>query len=146
MGIYNNCRASLLKYCKDFISKNSLTGYQVFDFDTHASLHDLPDTNLIGIAELSLDNAGHTYNAYCMIGIATKANDTYLEELLPAIDKMYDELRPDYILSIIDAADENVQRGNLKVIDSVELMPVARTNSRPVQFIAVPFALMFPGQ
>lgn len=146
MGIYSDCRASLLKYCKDFLTKNSLTGYQVFDFDTHASLHDLPDEKLIGISELSLENSDNTYVAYCMIGVATKANDTYLKELLDVMDKMYDELRPDHILQIVDKSDGVTPKGNLKVMDNVSLMPVARTNSRPVQFIAVPFALMFPGQ
>lgn len=139
-NIQYDVRSSLLKMCKDFITQNSLTGYEVFDFDAHAGVNDLPNNHLIGIAEYSLGEMSDTYEGECMVIICTKQDDTNLKELYPNTSKMFARLKAGRTIPVVQS-DDGVVIGNLKVHSGTEAMSVARTKARPLQAINISFGL-----
>lgn len=145
MGIYMNTKASLLKYCKDFCTRNGFD-FDVFDFDAHATINELPDNDLIGIGEFSMENNSQMYIVTCMIGVCTKADDQNLTRLSPAIDKLFNELQPDRVDNILEivTADVGEKTGQFKIINPIAVLPVARNaKARPFQTVAVSLAATF---
>jgi len=137
---YENLRASLVKMCKDVISEQALENFLPFDFDTHASLNDIPDSDLLGIAEMQVTNSEGTYETTCKVVVCTKTDDTYLERLLPVVDAVFDKLRPGYGgIKIVQASDGRII-GNFKVEDQVSIFPVAVSKGRPLQVIGLRLA------
>ena len=131
---------SLIKMCNDFIVSNSLTDFQVFDFDAHASLNELPETNLIGIAEYSLTELGGYYSGSCMVIVSTKQSDSDLTVLRPVVSKMFNRVKSDSVITVVEG-DTGSVLGNLKVMAGTEAMAVARTKSRPLQAMNISFGL-----
>lgn len=143
MGVYFNVQQSLLAYCKDFLTRNSISDFDVFDFDVHGVLNDLPNKDLIGIAEFGIENSQETYISTCMIVVSTKADDKDLTRLRNVIDKLFEELKPGYKgISVKNASTGNVL-GNMTVMDDVGALAVARTATRPVQMIAIQLGSSF---
>jgi len=143
MGAYFDIQQSLLKYCNDFISKNNLTDFQVFDFDSHGSINNLPDFHLLGIGEFEIENDSNKYYTTCSITVCTKADDATLIKLRPVIDQLFTELKPG--CTDIKVVNGNTGKlvGNMVVMDNVAVLPVARTETRPLQMIAIRLASSF---
>jgi len=140
-NIHLNINASLLKVCKDFILSEGLSAdYDVFDFDAHASLNDLPNKGLIGIAEYSLAEDSDMYSGECMIVISTMQDDLNLQKLKPLVSKMFSKWRTGQEIAAV-TADNGTLIGNIKVHSGTEALSVARTQSRPLQMISVSFGL-----
>lgn len=144
MAVLLDIKASLLKYCNDFIISQGATATVInFDFDAHATQEQWPDKDLVGIAELGVSNHTDHYVTTLMIGVCTRSDDKELQRLSPLIAELFDKLKPgDMEVKIVDYQTGMI-KGGLVVMDHVNLMPVGRTNTRPVQFIAVQLASSF---
>lgn len=143
MGMYLNVKASLLKYCKEFNQRHSL-GFDIFDFDAHTTINELPDVDLIGIGDYSLDNDGELITVSCLIGVVTKADDHNLNRLSPVIDKLITELYPNKVDSdlVVVTATDGLPYGQLKLTGQIAALPVSRTmQARPYQTVAVTFVV-----
>lgn len=142
--VYNSVCASLLKYCKDFIAENSTTqSFRVHDFDAFASENELPVEDLVGICEYSIENMDRHYITTVMFVVCTTAEDDALQKLRPVVGRLFGKLKPGSgEIQVVDATSGSIM-GNLTVMDSVKVLPVARTDTRPVQMIAVSFASSF---
>lgn len=137
-GPYIDINTSLLAYCKNAITRQGLSGFEVFDFDTHASIQALPDADLIGICDYSITNQGDDFMVTCMIMVCTKADDTYLKRLRPVIDGLFSELTPGRDNSNLKVVDPSgITRGFMKVMKDVMVTPVGASETRPIQGIAV---------
>ena len=136
-GMYENVEASLLKFCNDQIMKNGLT-FKPFNFDTHATINEIPAGQYIGIGELGMVNAQETYEASCQFVVVTDAQDVTLKELRKAINIMFTALKPGTIISIVDA-ESAAHVGHLKVEAPVRILAVGASKGRPIQTIAVQF-------
>ena len=142
--VYNNIAASLKKYCNDFITSNSVySSFKVYDFDAFGSESQLPDSNLIGIAEYSVQNVERMYIVTCAIVVCTKADDDAIKNLRKTVGVMFDKFQPGNTDIPIVNADTGTTIGNLVVMDDVKVFPVARTQTRPVQLIGVSFGASF---
>lgn len=144
-NIFMDVRASLLKYCKDVRARypNALPNFDVFDFDSHASVNDMPENDVIGISEYSIANADNHYYVTCMIVICTKADDAQLGRLNPAMSALFSELKPGFSgITVVNAQSGN-EIGVLKVMENVTALPVARADNRPIQMIAVEMGSSF---
>lgn len=138
--LWRNLQASLLKYCNDLITNRVLDGFTNFNFDTHASLNQLPEEDLLGIAELSLGNDLETYEGTVNFVVCTRADDTYMERLNPVIDYLFDELRVGSQPIILVNEKTAMIAGRLTISNSL-ILPVATSKGRPVQVVSVGFAL-----
>jgi hypothetical protein len=142
MGAYFDIQQSLLKYCNEFIKKNNLD-FEVFDFDSHGSINSLPDSNLLGIGEFEIENDSNRYYTTCSFVICTKADDAALVKLRPVVDKLFSQLTPGSIDIKVVTGTTGKLIGNMVVMDNVTVLPVARTETRPLQMIAVRLASSF---
>lgn len=147
MGVYTDIKRSILSYCNKAITRHTLTGFESFDFDTHASINELPAHDLIGISDYAVTNLGEQYSVTCMILISTMSDDAMLVRLTPAIDAIFGELQPGQINPYLDIVDSNGQsRGIMKVMGPVEVTPVGASKSRPVQGVMVNFSVGYSTQ
>jgi hypothetical protein len=140
--VYNDVHRSLLAYCNRLLTREGITGFQVFDFDAHAVEEKLPDSNLIGITNYSITNGTDQYDVICMIAVATLTTDNDLEIVRSTIGKLFNDLRPGHPngkLEVIDSAGGII--GQLVVKDDVMATPVAKTDTRPFAGINVNFGL-----
>ena len=139
-NLHYDVNSSLLMMCKDFITDNSLTDFDVFDFDAHASLNDLPNNHLAGVAEFSMMENGDSYDGHCTILVCTKQDDANLKILKPTVSKMFARLKTGREIQLVQSTDALVL-GNLKIKSGTEALPVARTETRPLIAITVNFGL-----
>lgn len=142
-GLYKVLKTSTLAYCKGFLTRNtSITNTDVFDFDSHASLQELPEKDLIGISEFSVENSGDTYYVNCIVTICTKSDDSNILRLTNIMDKMFSEIRPGATgdkFKVVDSAGTRL--GNFTVKSPVEATPVMKSKTRPIQGIMVSLAI-----
>lgn len=139
---YSDIHRSLLAYCKNFLTRNSVSGFQVYDFEAHAATMELPGVDLIGLAEYSIENQKDMYEITCLIAVCTKSDDANLTRLRPVVGKLFAELTPGATgakFEVLDAA--GLRRGYMTVMDNVMVMPVGDTKTRPFQTIAVRFGV-----
>lgn len=137
---YIDIHRSILAYCKSFLTRNGITGFEVFDYDAHAVTQELPDKHLIGLSDYSIENQTDMYEVTCIIAVCTKSNDANLKILYETIDKLFSELRPGSTGERFQIVDNSgIKRGYLTVQDNVLVMPVGRTDTRPFQGIAISF-------
>lgn len=142
-GPYFAIQQSLLKYTNDFIERYDLRDFEVFDFDSHSTLEEMPEKHVIGVGEYSITNITEMYEVECFIGVSTMANDANLTILRPVIDKLFSELVPGAREVKIVDPKTGVQIGNLTVRGDVKVLPLAKTQTRPLQLIAVQFGAAF---
>lgn len=134
--IYNDVRKTIAKYCTDFITSQGLENFQSFEFDAHAATGKLPAKNLLGLAEFSAVNADRLYEFNFMLVVCTLSTDDNNKTLNDVIGRLFDKLRPGLIFRAIDSEAGNVV-GHLTVCDNVEVTPVAATEGRPLQALAL---------
>jgi len=138
-------KSSLLKYCKDVIARypSIMPGWTVFDFDSHASVNEMPNTDVLGIMEYSVSNHDNHYYVTCMITVCTKSDDAQLKRLHPAMNALFGELKPGWGGIQVVNSNTGDAVGNLKVMENVTALPVGRADNRPIQMIAVELGSSF---
>lgn len=138
---WRNAQASLLKFCKDSIigSGVNVQSFKPFNFDTHATINQLPNEDLVGIAELSLRNDQETYEITVMFVVCTGSDDTYSERLNPMIDYLFDKLKPGHQIMLV-TEDTGQIVGKATIERGVTVLPIASTKGRPMQAISVVLA------
>lgn len=132
---YMDCYTSLLAYCNKFLVDNSISGFEVFDFEGHAAKQELPEANLIGITDYSIQNNTDMYHITVMFMVCTKADDADLKVLRETVGKLFSILRPDARFPLLKPDGTTV--GEFVVMDEVMATSVGATKTRPVQGIAV---------
>jgi hypothetical protein len=136
---YNDIHRSILALCKKVLIDNSIVDFQVFDFEAHAAEQKMPDKDLIGISEYSIENQTDMYSVTCMIVVVTKSDDAGLKRLRSAIGKLFGTVKPNKRFPVYNLG--GAQLGELTVEDGVMVGPVGEAEARPVQAIAVSFGV-----
>lgn len=137
--IYDNLWASCVKFCQDRILEIQAEGAadpQFIDFDTHATLTNLPDADLIGIRGFSLEMDDHVAHISVLFGIAAKTDDTNLFRHRAMVSRMFQALTPMKKFPCVDASS-GAERGFLVAQNGTAVLPVTSANTRPLQFISV---------
>lgn len=141
--IYQNTRASIFAFCKKTIEDLNMTNdFQMFDFDAHATIEELPPKHLIGVAEFAMQNDDRLYSATCLIAVCTLSTDKDIEILRTVISRLFTSLVPGKTVSRISSTTGS-QVGQLTVKGNVETMPVTGTKGRPLMAVAVEFGTNF---
>lgn len=137
MQILENIEASILKFCND-LNTELVLGCKVFNFDTHATVNELPQDELIGLMGLDLLNSGGLIEGSCMIAVCTLNDDTDLSKLRKAISSVFDRLQPGVQLdNVVSTTGSPI--GKLTIMEPVHLMKVGSAKSRPIQMISFQF-------
>lgn len=134
MAEYNNLYASLVKFSQDFIQ--TLTTPATFvDFDNHADIDTLPNTDIVGIRAMMVDTAEKVMNVNVMFGVSTE-DDKNLFRHRDIVDKLFTALQPTKRISYIDAVN-GVALGYLIIQGGTTVVPITRALIRPFQQISV---------
>lgn len=135
--VAENIWASLVRWTQDkLIELNSagvLNNGQYIEWDAHASINDLPSSDLMGLKAFAVMEDENILNISCAIGIATM-NETNLFRLRKAAATIFESLRRDNSISYYDA-DSGLVINQMVLVDGTHMTPVARADVRSIQFI-----------
>ncbi|KGM36131.1 hypothetical protein [Inquilinus limosus] len=132
--LYESAQASVLNICKNFATETG-GGMAVFKFDAHAETNSWPNNDVIGPAEFQVEVNVGILEIETLIGIST-LNDTNIVRLDKLISRLFTKLQPDKMFPFLDAGN-GAPMGMMKVKSPVVVLPVARTETRPVKFIGL---------
>lgn len=144
--LYNNIAQSIIKFAVDFVEAHP--GCQFLDWDEHANIHELPESDLAGPAGIGMvDEGGGLYSIVFSIGVSTQ-NDPSLFRLRQMMSELYGLLSPGQQIALYDH-EQNAPLSWMIVQSPVAVTPVTRTEVRPLQFIELqatvnPFAASTP--
>lgn len=131
--IYTCICNSLIRFGEDFRKANAPDAVY-FDWDAHAQISDIPESDVIGPAGIGLANEGKITQVAFSYGLAT-VGDTNLFRLREMMSKLYGVLQPEDIVPVYDT---NGNRFSWIVVKSpVTIAPVSKSEVRAVQFISV---------
>jgi len=134
---YTDGKFSIFAMCNQFDAELADIELTMFDFDAHATLHQLPHSYLLGPAEYAVDRFIDEYIITCMIGVCTDSDDTQLADMDKITNHIFKRLRPGNMFPLYDA-ENRIQHGKLKVLEDVMVAPIARNNEgRPFIGIGV---------
>ena len=141
IDVYGDVHRSILNYCSSFLDRNVIQNFQIFDFDAHATIQELPNSDLLGVSDYAIENQQDIYVVTCMFVVCTKSDDAYLKRLRPVVAKLFSELRPseENLFKLID--ENGLKQGTIKIMSDVAALPIGNTKNRPVQAIAVSFSV-----
>jgi hypothetical protein len=104
------------------------------DFDAHSQFTELPESDLVGTANLHWVN-DRFYSIGVSIGVSTW-QDKNLFKHTDMIDFMHDRLLPTETIDVVDATT-GVKKGWFVVEPGLSLMPMLKTDTRSLQFLMV---------
>lgn len=141
---YMDCYTSLLAHCKNFLGRQNIAGFEVYDFDAHATAEKLPEANLVGITEYSIVNATDLYDVTVMFIVCTRADDTNLINLRDTMNKLFGEMTPGGHLDLYNKDGDVV--GKFTIKDDIMVTGVGSTKTRPMQGLAVSLGVAYQPQ
>lgn len=151
-GTYLNMHSSLLRFCKtmagEFVANNITDKCSVFDFESHASIEDLPSEDMVGLSHFSLDIDDPLITGDVMITVAVGSDDKNLQRLRPMIDHLYETFKKEKHVELVDS-DTGACYGYMRLKDKMYISPVEKNTIRPVAglgFEVVTDFLTPPGQ
>lgn len=135
---YENFKSSILRFCTQFatdMQAQGLASMMPINFDAHADINELPESDLIGPKEFGVETDQGTFVISTMIGVST-LNDTNLFRLDKIIDQLFKRLMPDEMIPLVNA-ETGAQMGWMKAMNGTAVLPVVQTKTRPLKFVAV---------
>lgn len=140
MGHYNNIFVSTVRIVSDLVDEIKTAGIAdpaFINYDSHSSVHEWPDRDVVGLAGFSFQIGTHDILVSAMVAVST-VNDTNLFRHHKILDLLVDKLLPTRTHSILNA-DTGAKVGWMVVTDGTEVRPAERTESRPLQYVMVSF-------
>lgn len=139
--LYTNVNASLFAMCKEIVDDFALE-FKTFDLDSHASLDDLPNHNIISVIELSLrEESKALFSGYFMVALSTTHDDSDLDLLRPAVSQVWSRIQTDDNYPLVDS-ETGAGAGRIIIQPGSEILPVSPSKSRPLQLIEVAFSVV----
>jgi hypothetical protein len=135
--IAENTWSSVVAFTQDLrdrlINEGVLKAPQYVEWDAHASINDLPQTDLIGLTAFALLAEENVVQVNCSIGVAT-FNEKNLFRLRKAAAIVFESLISGKTIPYLDA-NSGVVTNQLVIAGGTNLMPVARADVRSIQFV-----------
>lgn len=137
--IDENLHASLFRFCHDI--RDELADQNIFvtviDWDAHADINKLPAADVLGIAGYSFELDDHQISIGASFGISTWQDvSLFRHRRIRAL--VVERLLPTALIPVYDA-DSGEEKGQLVVRNGTSVMPMARTEVRPLQFVTASF-------
>jgi hypothetical protein len=135
--LLENVHASLIKFCKDL----NLSDVQLVDFEAHAEMESLPESDCIGLSSFSIVNDNKVHDLAFAIGYCS-FNDLNLFRMRGAMAKLYDALAPEKRIPLVDA-DTGSPLGNIVMTDGTVVSPMSRAEVRAYRSIVCSGVIAF---
>jgi hypothetical protein len=136
--IQANLWGSVIKLCQGIITDLNGAGiYPVLlDWDTHANIQELPNSDLFGPSALAYTEAGKIIEVSFSIAVSSYATDHNMFRHREMIGRAFERVRPENKFDYYDA-DTAAVIGFAVIQDGTAVAPVSRAEVRPFQFVQV---------
>lgn len=141
---YRDFQASLLNFCKTVRDDLAAEGINltIVKWDAFAEIEELPDGDLIGPMDFSVECDG-TETGSALIAVSTE-KDTNIERLDRIISLIYSRLKkPGEMLPLLNASTGQ-QRSWMTVMEGTAVLPILRAKTRALKAVAVSLAAVDP--
>lgn len=137
---YEHLEASLLNFCQRFgeamqIQLVTDQPLEPYNFENMGSENELPQHDLVGISNLSIEMDEHLLELELLIGISTY-DDLNNFRLRKLVGYLFEELKPTKNLPIIHAETGEPLNASMVVMNGTKMMPVSGA-TRPARFFIV---------
>ena len=141
MDILSSIWGSVVALCNSIITEARLAhpeaNIQFIDWEAHANIEELPDTDLIGPTSLVImETSPQFFDVNFAIGVSTYSTDSNLFRLRHYISMAFNRLRVGKQIPIYQAGT-TTKIGYLKFSDGTGAMPMTRATTRPWQYVQV---------
>lgn len=118
----------------------------LFDFDAAADENaQFPNHDYVGLWGVTIAQRAQFYDVSCMIGLGIYT-DSILHRHDEVVDQLFDTLHVLSRIPVYDAQTGNLTEYTLQVVDDVAILPMSKSNERPLQFLSVNFVTDHTGQ
>lgn len=137
--IYQNLWGSIVAFTNDIIDNRRVAypdnSIEFIDWEAHANIYELPDTDLIGTTALTFtEEEPEVFSVSFAIGVSTFTDDKNLFRLRDYVGKVFSQLRPELKIAYYDHQTQE-QLGWLLLVDGTIVAPMTKADARPLQFI-----------
>lgn len=141
--LYENLHSSLTVFAQGLIADRQLlypdVPIEFIDWEAHANIMELPETDLIGLTAITLtEESPHMFQGSFTLGVSSFATDKNLFRLRSYVGKGFSAMRPECKIPFYDEAAAS-QIGWLYVVDGTTILPMTKADARPLQFIQAGF-------
>lgn len=138
MNLFPNVWGSVVKFSNDIILDMQPlydAPLQFIDWETFASVPELPDVDLIGPTAFTLtESSPQMVEVTFAIAVSTYQSDMNLFRLRDYISQIFERMRPTRKFMIYNAS--NMQElGELIMTDGTTILPMSRSTNRPFQYV-----------
>jgi hypothetical protein len=142
--IYEDLHGSLIAFTNSVIDDRKLAypdePIEYIDWEAHANILELPDTDLIGTTAVTFtEDEPDLFTGSFSIGVSSYASDKNLFRLRNYVGEVFRHLRPGDKIPYYDR-ETLVQRGWLYITNGTSVLPMTKADVRPLQFVQVNFA------
>lgn len=140
VDMYVNHQVSLYKYLNTFAAQMVTatylkSDYELFNFDAFADLDNIPDKDILGVSQFNIDSDSGLFIVSAMLGISTY-DDINLARLDRMIGRLFEKLESGQLVPFVEESSGN-QIGVMRVLNGTSVLPVVKTRTRPLKFVAV---------
>lgn len=136
--LYNSVAKSIIKFVKtEVIPDLAILGanYRLLDWDSHATMNELDEVDLLGPEAFGAVYEDQDLALSFAISYST-VDDVGLYRMRDTTDYLFDRLAPEKTIKVF--SDTNGQDlGFIVLLDGTTAAPIAKTTSRPYQFVSV---------
>lgn len=141
MKIVPSVWGSVVNFCNVLIGDMRIAypeeKIEFIDWEAHANIHELPDTDLIGPTALTITELSpQMFEVNFSIAVSSYETDTNLFRMRAYLAEAFERLRPTKTVPIFNS--ETAQKlGYMIITDGSMLAPMSRAETRPFQYVQV---------
>lgn len=133
------CQELVTEFKADNLSEN----LDFVDWESHANIEELPDTDLLGPNGISItEESPEIFSVVFGIGVSTYGEDVVFR-LRAMSGRVFERLRVLKELPLVHS-DSGEVITTMKVVDGTNLLPIGRASTRPYQLIQVECVVLPP--
>lgn len=141
--IYEDLHGSLVAFVNNVIEDRKLKYADVpidfIDWEAHANVQELPDTDLLGTTAVTFtEEDPELFSGSFSVGVSSYASDKNLFRLRNYVGEVFRRLRLGEKIPYYDR-EALVQRGWLYITNGTSVLPMTKADVRPLQFVQCNF-------
>ena len=139
MKIYPSVWGSIVRFSNqliaDFKSVDDTGKLDFIDWESHANIHELPDTDLLGPTALTITEfSPQMFEVNFSIAVSTYSTDKNLFRMRSYLGEVFERMRPQKQINVYDSVTA-AKLGYMIFTEGTIIAPMSRAETRPWQYI-----------
>lgn len=139
MKIIPSIWGSIVNHCNTLIDDARIRypdiPIEFIDWESHANIHELPNTDLIGPTAITVTElSSQMFEVNFAIAVSSYESDKNLFRMRDYLSEAFESLRPNKQIGVYDSASAQ-KVGYLIFTDGTFMSPMSRAETRPWQFV-----------